>query len=292
MPNTRFACRTILLLWLSLLGLCAVPALCVAMEQAGPVLRPAGISKPLEDFTRYGYGKSHIQMSLKDKNGKPLQGVAVNWLVVSADNRPNKAVTLAFSQKRSGLFWGEAPDTDISAKSLVRELDYPTTSTTNAKGVASIWLSDILGERFVSVQAKAVVDGTVLSATQQIFFGKGPLVRFMAPADTALSWAEAYGLCVGQPFGGEDQGGWMQGADKAQGRMPSRAELLAVSLPQAQKPGSKAYGAALAAGWPEYWYWTGEAHSTGQRFSVRTDGLVEYAPLIGSKNRTVCRRIP
>ena len=92
--------------------------------------------------------------------------------------------------KKTGLTWGSKPKKrDIGM----------ATSATAPNGDATIQLTDIIGERVVTVQASVYMDGMVHKAMQDISFGNGPLSLFCTPS-AELTWVEAYQHCNGIPL--------------------------------------------------------------------------------------------
>ena len=198
-------------------------------------------------------------------NGQPvrLDTGNVKWEVTASE------VTCAAWNRRknrfNGLTWGETP----------LSLSYLESDKIAPEGVAptgaTACLTDIVGERTVTVKAEVRVNGTPCTATQTVSFGAGPLAVFAGkPRKGALRWDEAARACGGTP-GNADTPGY-----QPETRLPTRAQLTAVS---GRRNGGR-YGAAHAAGWPDpaegtgrdtFVYWTGEADGDGWAWIVNLD---------------------
>jgi hypothetical protein len=121
-------------------------------------------------------------------------------------------------------------------------------------------LTDIVGERIITVLAVVTIDGTDYTATRDVSFGNGPLSVFNAPVGTTspMTWGEAYQACNASVYTGNPSG-WSYGDYVGGPKMPTRAEYLAVSPSSSPNPNTAAQGAAFAAGWPENLYWANDA---------------------------------
>jgi hypothetical protein len=90
--------------------------------------------------------------------------------------------------------------------------------------------------------------------------------------------------------------GWTSGAYVGGGKMPIRTEYQAVSpidtVPNGYtNPNSNAQGAAFAAGWPTFWFWTGEAYGADGAFVViLDDGYDGIGDYVGDRLPVACRR--
>ena len=173
-----------------------------------------------------------------------LDGTTVTWTVVSST-----VSCEAWNRKRenvyNGLTWGTTPLT----LSAVEENDKYAPAGTAPTG-AEAYLTDIVGERTVTVTATVEYNGQLYTAEEKtVTFGNGPLSVFKKPL-SSMSWTSAKAKCVA---------------------LPSTAELQAVS-------GRSGYGAAFAAGWPDdrngsgrFRYWTGELYGSGSAKFVDLD---------------------
>ena len=151
-------------------------------------------------------------------------------------------------------------------------------------------LTDIVGERTVTVKAEVRVNGTPCTATQTVSFGAGPLAVFAGkPGRGGLTWDDAARTCGGTP-GDADTPGY-----QPETRLPTKAQLIAVS---GRRKGGQ-YGAAHAAGWPDpaegtgndiFAYWTGEASGDGGAWMVSLDdgGSVQALVDINGNAIAVC----
>ena len=168
----------------------------------------------------------------------------------------------------NGLYWGK------SAPSLsASENDRSKMEGTPPTGVRA-FLTDIVGERKVTVKAVTTIGGQTYEATTEVHFGPGPLAAFAGPPHGASTWREAVKACGGT---------WdvdMSGYYQPQTRLPTEEQLYALA-------GRSRYGAAHAAGWRDdaygsgfFLYWTGKACGDGDDQDVRIislyDGAVEW----------------
>ena len=151
----------------------------------------------------------------------------------------------------NGLTWGTA-----ATASSPGEVDLASPRGTAPDG-AEASLTDIVGEREVTVKAEVTYDGQSYEATKSVKFGKGPLSVFAGPPSTSgKTWADAATDCKGKP-GNASQAGYQRDTN-----LPTIEQLRAVS-------GGSGYGAAFAAGWPGwYTYWTGRAIGNGYAWFV------------------------
>jgi len=194
------------------------------------------------------------------------QTTTVTWSIVAVDNSANPAVVPGHRNKATGLAWGkDAPDNFLS------EVAGTAASQTDASGIARIQLTDIVGERTVTVQASVTIDGTTYTTDQRVSFGKGPLSVFRARLEGELLWAKHSPI--------SNEGNAQSGdfpAAHACGAVLSAAELrnlpdgyhAATGLPspeQLKAVGTFGNGARIAAGWPEDGYWTGELRDNGSK---------------------------
>ena len=80
------------------------------------------------------------------------------------------------------------------------ELTATTTSNTDASGIASIGLIDIMGERTVTVRASVTIGGQPYTADQSVTFGAGPLSKVKLTNRDAVqtsNWENAVSICGG-----------------------------------------------------------------------------------------------
>lgn len=159
----------------------------------------------------------------------------VVWEVQAAENRG--AVAAGFEAAASGLAW-RAP---VAGRSSPVEGLW---TQTNGEGAAEATLTDILGERTVTVCASVITNGVQGSACTKLQFGKGPLLRFTKPAETPVDYSSHEARC--RELGAE---------------LPSVADLQAVSLKGRYNALPNAFGAGIAAGWPHDLHYWGEPSS-------------------------------
>ena len=96
----------------------------------------------------------------------------------------------------------------------------------------------------MTVCASVMTKGVRGSACAKLEFGKGPLSRFTKPAETPVDYSSHETRC--RELGG---------------KLPSVADLQAVSLKGRYNALSNAFGAGIAAGWPYDIHYWGEPSS-------------------------------
>lgn len=215
----------------------------------------------------------------------------VTWTVVSADNSNNDAVTSANRNRATGLAWGATAKTQTSTTDVT--VSGTNTSPTDGSGNASIQLTDILGERIVTVQASVTIGSQTVTNTQTVTFGAGPLSLFKVVTSGSgvsnhgvgeATWTNAAAVCSGM-----DASNFTDTSNASQSNLPTRSELVAVSA------GGARPAAFRAAGWPDHnIYLTGEVYSLSQVFVVSVingdDSKVDDVSLVPSARPFVCRR--
>ncbi|MCD7983194.1 MAG: putative Ig domain-containing protein [Desulfovibrio sp.] len=221
-------------------------------------------------------------------DGNPASGKTITWLVTDANNK-SKAVVAGYKTKRTGLAWGtSAPDTPEN------ELTTTTSSTTKASGIAEISLTDVMGEREITVQATA--EG--LMQTAAISFPNGPLAVFAGPPKGLYDWGNNNND-ASTSFPAANQCGASDSAIAgfsgyppvnfstiyvSTSKLPTEDQLSAVSKTTGK-------GAAFAAGWPHYPYWTGTARVWNDNYQadgVYPDNGVASAYSVNTSLQTVC----
>jgi hypothetical protein len=233
------------------------------------------------DFTGGNlYSTASLTAGVVNVNGSPVNGATVTWSVVSALNN-SQAMMPGWGGKKAGLTWGNAPEPGLNATTLPQERIVSATNntgTTDSNGETTMLLTDIVGERVITVKAEATIGATTHSVTQDVSFGNGPLSEFKAPdeyltIESLPSFEDAYNLCNGANrfnTDGVNPNSWTQGSYVGGGKMPTSAQMLAVSIPSADN--SVGQGAAYAAGWDpgsrRWWWWTGEASAVYYAFLV------------------------
>ena len=201
-----------------------------------------------QDFRSTGYGVCRLRAVVPLEAEEALARVPgltneqrkgvnldVVWEVQSAENRG--AVAAGFEAAASGLAW-HAP---VAGRSSPVEGLW---TKTDGNGTVETQLTDILGERTVTVCASVMTNGVRGSACAKLAFGKGPLSRFTKPSETPIDYSTHEARC--RELGAE---------------LPSVAILQTVSLKGRYNALSKAFGAGIAAGWPFDLHYWGEPSS-------------------------------
>ena len=201
--------------------------------------------------TAFDKNKQTITLTaeLTDANGTKitLNDGAVKWSVISS--KVTSAAWMRSAGAYNGLTWGQTP---LSLTyGAAAEIDTDTPAGTAPTG-AEASLTDIVGERKVTVKASVEYNGQTYEAAETVKFGDGPLSVFQKPLSN-MYWWEAVNECGG--YYSPSQTGYQPATN-----LPRREELQAVS-----GPGKGGYGAAFAAKWPNdrnggrwFLYWTGE----------------------------------
>jgi hypothetical protein len=229
------------------------------------------------------YSTALLTALVTDADGNPINGATVTWAVIRADNN-SSAMYGAYkgeNSKKSGLTWGQTPEAGLNKDTLLQERitgstnpsQYNinnSTTPTGSDGKTEQRLTDIVGEREITVEAKVKIGETDYTATQAVSFGKGPLSVFTAPKrdysqhENLINWDVAYKECNGADYTGNHSTGWSSGAyvggsippaGTDDGKMPTQAEMQAVAVRYPYNSNNNAQGAAHAAGWPDNWWW-------------------------------------
>lgn len=201
-----------------------------------------------QDFRSTGYGVCRLRAVVPLEAEEALARVPgltneqrkgvnldVVWEVQSAENRG--AVAAGFEAAASGLAW-HAP---VAGRSSPVEGLW---TKTDGNGTVETQLTDILGERTVTVCASVMTNRVRGSACAKLAFGKGPLSRFTKPSETPIDYSTHEARC--RELGAE---------------LPSVAILQTVSLKGRYNALSNAFGAGIAAGWPFDLHYWGEPSS-------------------------------
>ena len=208
-----------------------------------------------------------LTAALKDatNNDIPLDSATVTWTVESST--VNSAAWNRNTGVYNGLTWGMTP------LSLSAAEGDKTTPGGTAPTSAEAYLTDIVGEREVTVKASVEYNGQTYEAAETVKFGEGPLAVFQKPLHN-MTWTEAERTC---------------GSYHGETNLPRKEELQAVS-------GGSGYGAAFAAGWPanrygNLLYWTGELHGSVSAWVVYLyNGQVGSYAQVVDVLVAVCRR--
>ncbi|MDR2870894.1 MAG: inverse autotransporter beta domain-containing protein [Deferribacteraceae bacterium] len=220
--------------------------------------------------------------------GVAASGLAetITWSVVSADNSANLAVETPERYLTVGLQWGNTAKSTGITNSTV----YGTnTAITNLSGLASIMLSDIIGERTVIVRASVVLDGMTKTAEKTITFGRGPLSRVRIPNGDATYLApllEGWAACNNGIHYSGDYTLWVSGQDIGS-KLPTVADL------QALYDDTNASNSMRAAGWTitNQRYITRITYGTGSLSVVDMSTRTVYGNGVSSFDRRfVCLR--
>ena len=173
-----------------------------------------------------------------------LDGTRVTWTVESSSVSCEAWMRSAGAY--NGLTWGQTPLSLTYGAAAESDTDTPAgTAPTGAEA----YLTDIVGEREVTVTATVEYNGQTYEAAETVKFGEGPLAVFQKPLRN-MTWTEAVRECGGHYS--PSQTGYQPATN-----LPHIEELQAVS-------GGSGYGAAFAAKWPNdrglgwFDYWTGE----------------------------------
>ena len=244
-----------------------------------------------------GYSTATLRVEVTNAGGTPVaDGTLVNWTVEWARNN-SPVMRDGWETKKTGLAWGSIPKA-VNGANYDDELTSDNTSVT-AGGVATMKLTDIIGEREISIRATAIVGGAGHSVDQLVHFGEGPLAKFSKIDNTAESWREAYRFCDGNglyPVYPDDPAGWIPFYDAGAyrgGRLPRKEELKAVSLYNAvYNPVISARGAALTAGWLEFgdYWWSGVASDTNEAFDIQITSGQDNVSSVSNVRLKACRR--
>jgi hypothetical protein len=207
-----------------------------------------------------------------------VSGATVTFSATMNDS-PNEAIV----SSRRNQFYGLTVNNSSSGGT-----SFPVASvTTDGNGEITLSFEDILGERTLTLKASVTPPGSsTITANSTVEFTKGPLAVFMAPV-TNKTWDEAYEACNGDPYPGANHtDGWTTYAyvGGPGNKMPIREEYQAVS------GGSVGSGAAIAAGWPDDGYWTGEAYGANGAFRVGVTNGFTYGYVLNYRVSVACRR--
>lgn len=196
--------------------------------------------------TAFDKNKQTITLTaeLTDANGTKitLNDGDVTWSVISS-NVASKA-WMRSAGAYNGLTWGTT-----AQSAAVGEGEKTEEPDGDAPTGAEASLTDIVGERTVTVTATVEYGEQTYTQTTTVSFGDGPLSVFAGPPlPGGKTWANAATYCKGTP-GDASQAGVYQ----RKTNLPEIVHLTAVS-------GGSGYGAAFAAGWLNAWYWSGQAY--------------------------------
>ena len=181
-------------------------------------------------------------------------GTTVTWNVQSSDISRNSAVATDTDRSFNGLTLGGTSVTGATT----------TVSSTTNNGIASIALTDILGERDVTVQAQVAFGGVNKAETSPSFtFGKGPLSNFAlgypANPEKKVIWSDAINTC-----GGSRPGIFPKTATYyPDTNLPGVNDTGNSTLTLQAISGNSYLAMRSAAGLPSGYFWTGRAQFHG-----------------------------
>ena len=207
------------------------------------------------DFVETGYATAEMS-AVFNKDGKPVGGVPVSWKITAVENR-SEAMPLSAKNRIEGLSW-DHPDRSVEK---IGEFFTVTDST----GTVRAKLTDIIGERTVTVAATAAYGGGKYHGGYPVVFGNGPLSIFNAPLPEPVTWLELYETCNGKPYPGTPAD-WKIGIGRVGGdKMPSLEQMQSISMPSEYNKARNAMAAAVTAGWPtDRRYWNDRAVMQGR----------------------------
>ena len=224
-------------------------------------------------FTDYNGTTATFSVQVQENGVDVADGTTVTWNVQSSDISRNLAVATDIDRSFNGLTLGGTIVTGAIT----------TATSTTSSGVASITLTDILGERDVTVQAQVTIGGVNKAETSSSFtFGKGPLSNFKlgypGNPNTSVNWDTAITAC-----GGSFSGPFTSTATYYPG----------TNLPDVDMPIATANYTTMrtAAGVPSAYVWTGRAllDSGGGRASiVRLVNSELGSSQVGNNYRVLC----
>jgi hypothetical protein len=135
------------------------------------------------------------------ENDKAIKPESVVWTILSVQNKARawNRVPGGFN----GLAWG---DSEVNG-----ETDWEATPVVGGHSITTsdgaVKLTDIVGERKVSLKAEASLKGVIYTEIIKLTFGKGPLSVFTKkPSNGGMQWATACGVTATKDFGDPKQG--------------------------------------------------------------------------------------
>ncbi|MDR1568155.1 MAG: hypothetical protein LBS33_05715, partial [Streptococcaceae bacterium] len=132
------------------------------------------------------------------ENGQELKPGSVFWTITSVQNKAR-----AWNRDPGamhGLAWGDSEIDGTTNWNATPVIGGP--SITTSTGTVS--LSDVVGERLVTLKAETTINGTLHTETIVVSFGQGPLSVFTKPPSSkGMRWATARGIPA---TAGDDRG--------------------------------------------------------------------------------------
>lgn len=218
-----------------------------------------------------------LTAELTDANGTKitLNDGDVTWSVISS-KVTSKAWNRSDRTLYNGLTWGTTAQSATPNEGEKTEKPDGTAPTG-----AEASLTDIVGERTVTVTATVKYGEQTYTQTTTVSFGEGPLSVFATPLRN-MTWTEAAQTCGSLPSD-------LSPGYHVETNLPRKEDLRAVS-------GGSGYGAAFAAGWPSggfgwFDYWIGElSGALNARVVYLVNGLGNSQSRDGVVRVAVCRR--
>jgi Tfp pilus assembly protein PilE len=138
------------------------------------------------------YSTASFQAKVVDASGNPVSSATVTWSVLSAQNNA-PAMMSGWRSKKTGLTWGNVPESNLTYADLQQErissASSPTAATIGTGETPVQQLTDIVGQREITIQAKVNIGGTDYTATQPVSFGSGPLSVFSRVGTGVVQWS-------------------------------------------------------------------------------------------------------
>jgi len=216
-----------------------------ASKMALPEISLNGEVVPKFNGELFATANLQVKLPASVTKSSPLAEASVKWKVIRVQNN-SPAIVDEWKTKKTGLTWDSRPEegsggyNDTYQRIMNKEIGEGESDITN--GVATIQLTDIMGDRKVTVRAEVTVDGnTTQSPEYSLTFGNdGPLAEFVTKPDPAYNpWEKAASYC--------------QEKGKS---LPSVKALQRVSI-------NSGAGAAAAAGWTAGMYTDGVQYDPG-----------------------------
>jgi hypothetical protein len=124
-------------------------------------------------------------------NGQEVKPDQVCWSIESVQNN-----ALAWNRERgafNGLAWGDSEIDGGTNWEATPVIGGPFITTSSG----TIKLTDVVGERIVTLKAETTINGVPITETIDVSFGKGPLSVFVKPPSTGgMSWATANRIAI------------------------------------------------------------------------------------------------
>jgi hypothetical protein len=129
------------------------------------------------------------------ENGDEIKPDTVRWTILDVQNK-----ALAWNREPgaiNGLAWGDSEVDGATDWEATPVIGGPSITTSSG----SVKLTDVVGERIVTLKAETTINGVFYSDTISVGFGRGPLSVFAKPPSTyEMKWATAIGVDVKGQF--------------------------------------------------------------------------------------------